>query len=183
MINKKLKVLIFCIIIVVLFSLFVFRFYSVNKRYPQPVTTSVGLNEPIDYNGYRITAVSSELTPATELTKQGYKMDDQDIFKDKLVLLVKLKVENIGKHTVKSSFVTSALQSEAWWNCMNLDLFYVFNDVETIESMDNADIYTITLPFDVIHEQFKENEWKNVRNRHFDLTLSTYPEKKVIRCY
>lgn len=66
---------------------------------------------------------------------------------------------------------------------MNLDLFYVFNDVETIESMDNADTYTITLPFDVIHEQFKENEWKNVRNRHFDLTLSTYPKKKVIRCY
>ena len=184
-IKKHFKAILIVMIALAFTAVFAFRFIQVNRAYPKAELQQVYIHEPLNFKGYRLTALKTEMTPATELQQQGYKLDYEDFFKDRQIFFVDLLIEKTVSADPLFSISWFELQSGSWSNGQNLDLMTVFNEDLTarMEELQTVGKTTIRLVFDVMHEHFHESDWQHVSERKYDLVLSLYPVKNILHLY
>lgn len=170
-------------------TLGLFRICVVNKQYPSPQEICFHTNEDCIVSDYRIRLLDMELLSGEETQEivSGmtilYNIDGTPYpwEKQKLVLAT-LEIEGTGNQDRMLDLTEIAVESKAWGNGMDGELFPVLNS-ETgslYEKLKEGEKQTIICPFLLADNQFTEKDWKNLNAEKFSLILSYYPEKIIL---
>lgn len=172
-------------LIFVLIVLLGLRYYEVNTRFPSPKEKTIEFGEGIDYNGctYQLTSwewkdgsVIKELLPNYSLLLQE-NGEEYPIEKEK-VAFASIKVTNVSNQTQEVDFTSVALESGAWHNQWDIEVFNALNEGKgLVFQMEIGESCEIMIPIILFESQFTGNQWKAVEQREFHIVLSSYPEK------
>ena len=158
-------------------------FLRVNRAYPQAELIQVGLDEPLQYGPYTITANKAYIEDtATLYHENGLSVEDKALPEKTLVCSVTIERSNSNptdpvQADLKLSYVTAV--SGAWRNLIDTgELYSVLNkEVVELNELHNGERQTYLLPFGLWKDSFSLVRWKNLSEHLFTVQLSIYPQK------
>jgi len=188
--KKTLKIICLAACIGLIFA-FVMRYYDLNfNQFPNPIIVKHKIGETIDGGNVSILVTDYQMLTRDEfkgmfpdyeesLDILGNPLENDEVYH----LLVTMKLVN---HTDEVQYITPfivAAESLIWTNGLDREEFNMMNEegdsVMRVEIGPNKS-KEIILPYNVYNFHFKEKDWKNIRSRKFDITLSHYPVKHII---
>lgn len=179
MMKKRIIIVFFAIIVLSLLS---FRIISLNKKYPSPTIDKYTINQVINYNNFNIKATSYEFMDV-ESVKKTFN-EEISYGQDVKCITVNLVIKNEGNQKNNIEIYNFVLESMAWKNGINLkaftDLNSNINNPTLNPNLEPGESISLKIPFSMISEHFKGNQWNNVEKRSYSLILSLYPVKKMI---
>lgn len=173
-------VLVFAVVLVV-------RFVQVNIRYPAPSYRSVEPGEvEIPKSGLEYSISDAYFLPPEEITALYDAIDPNQATYTRYIpgeqeelLMIEMTIHNPTDEE-KEFGVPTNLESKAWCNGLDVPM-YVYLNPETNESLASGESITVKMPFTMLYLQFKPSQWESVRDREYQLLLSLYPEKAVMK--
>jgi len=155
----------------------------INNKYPNPIVQKYEMSESVMMDKLKVTVLDYQWLDEQEII--GNYPDLDIIIPDNEIksLFITLSFENTGvaELLVESYYYT--LESFGWCNGANLELFHEINDDESNMRfyLQAEEKCTLVLPYTIVSSHFSKNNWKDIRETQFDLTLSLYPIKKSIK--
>jgi hypothetical protein len=190
---KGKKVLLLCVIAVAV-TLSAVRIYDINRQYPDAKIVMHEVGETIPGGGTSVTVNGGELIDVAELARLA--PDYEEILMDPNVvdppyrddqiryLLFRVTVANDTEEAQRMSLVEMCADALIWSNGIELDLYREMNpDFASPARIELAPRQTaeIILPYQLSDVQFKEKDWAKIDEWDFDLSLSTYPTRHLVR--
>lgn len=165
------------------------QFVRLKYIYPEPQIIVVNENEPLSVGNYLFTLDKFEWHSGKEADKYfpGYTLvlqnDGSDYPEDGFrFALVDLRIQKIGETINPYDLTNIVFESGAWHNQWDIILFDKLNPNTGLTlDLELNEEHTIRFPIVVVDVQFSKNDWKNIENRAFDIVLSCYPKKYVLR--
>lgn len=189
--NKKFIIPIICVA-VMLTVLSAIRIYQLNTAYPNPYIAEHSANEIIEGGNISISVVKSKLADGSYINSifpdyidrtqndDGTKVTNEQI----RVLLIYTKLINSTNEEQRMSIVQMYAESLVWSNGIDAGLYPLLNPNSNnpmeVVIPANKEVDVI-MPYSMYNFQFNETDWKNVDNRNFNLTLSSYPVKHIVK--
>lgn len=181
-------------IVLGLITMYGIRLYKVNSEIPSPelseyaIGDSASLSNETQSLGFgdltvRVVGVqrSSFNSLADEISGYEDLVMKSGGANDGFVLLVTADITNTMKETISVPIYLFVLTSGSWANSIDPTLTSSLNGVESFDiRLKSRETRTITLPFCIYDTQFNPSSWRDIDNRTFSLTLSTYPKKVLI---
>lgn len=99
--NKTRNKVIIFVCIALITGIYITRYIYINNKYPKSIVEEYKLNEPVEYNGFEITAIDFQFLQDEDLRKLEF--DEGVLYEDKEMkaVFVKLKVKNISDEVKK----------------------------------------------------------------------------------
>lgn len=172
-----------------LFALFlsIIQIVHVNQKYPNPTTAEAELGEIITNNQVSLIAKEAHLSKVNLIDKD-FKIevcdDNGNILNedDAKVLLVSLSYSNTGKEKVEIPLYPYIAVCGGWSNGISQELFTVMNpDTSLMLRLGPDEERDVILPYILYSVQFAEEKWKDIEKCSFELVLSSYPTKSLIK--
>ncbi|SHJ60663.1 hypothetical protein [Parasporobacterium paucivorans] len=182
--NVRLKKIIFISAAFILAISIGIKVYTINSKYPQPEIVEYNQGRLIKGGELTIRVARSrimELSPdynQNVTDPKGVSVNKNDI----KVLLLDIDIVNTSDEDKQMSMINFVAQSQAWSNGWDMDLYSILNNTEyTNISIEANQSETIQLPFLMYRHQFKEKSWNDIGKRQFDLILTSYPVKNIVK--
>jgi len=191
MIKKNIIVPVACLLFVALVIFSVLKISALNKKFPNPIVIEHAMNEAIKGGETSLAVQSYDLLNGSQLRKllpdyeEVIKNSDGSSLKDDQVryLLVHIKLINNSDEIQKMMIANIVAESLIWANGIDAEIYMDLNigkgSPMSIELQPKQELEVI-VPYSMYSFQFQAKDWKNVDNRAFDLSLSTYPKKHII---
>lgn len=163
--------------IVLLFLLGIVRIRTINKDYANPQIMTIENGKSVKINKLSMSA-----------TKILIDKPDKGIYKQNLqnestTITIELNVKNETTETQRFPIYLFYLQSEAWTNGIDRELFFRMNQEETsmeIEVEEGAE-QVYKLPYICASNQMSIEKWNHIQYEPFQLVLFQYPQKLVLK--
>lgn len=172
------------LISVIFLTLIIIRVVYINNKYPNPVVKKYDSSQSVIINGYEIKIESKKMYKMDQLPneiKNNLYRDFPELKQDFRICLLKVNFKNIGQSEKKFQVYNLYLQSKAWANGIDSEMFHMFNqDTELEISCKQNDDVSLLLPYAISKQAFNEKDWNMIDKRYFDLILSVYPKKVLI---
>ncbi len=158
-------------------------FWRINHLYPAARNLQYAPGETAQVNGFRFTVESWDLIAMDEMASlfadvrhfytdpDGNPAADEDI----RFLLVNMQVTVPEQYESLDTLYGIAACSGPWKNGLAIEIFSHINANQLV-----AGEQTLVLPYAVHRQQFLEEDWKFIDNRHFELVVSLYPNYTVL---
>jgi len=177
--KKHIAIIIVLVIVAVLSSI---RLISLNSKYPSPSVDRYPVNHFAPYNQFELKITGSEfmdVNTVNEVFKEEISFG-QDI----KCIIVDLTVKNSGEQKKQIEIYNFILESLAWKNGINLAAFMQINEdndnATLAPTLESGESLSLKLPFTMINDNFKQNQWSEVENRKYSLVYNLYPTKQII---
>ena len=168
---------------IVLIVVWTICFLRVNRAYPQAELIQVGLDEPLQYGPYTITANEAYIEDTAALYHEnGLSVEDKALPEKTLVCSVTIERSDSNsidpvQADLKLSYVTAV--SGAWRNLIDTgELYSVLNKgAVKLNELQYGEKQTYFLLFGLWKDSFSPNSLEHLEDRLFTLQLSLYPIK------
>lgn len=180
----KIKKIVICILCLLLAGAGIFRYITLNQKYPPPEIINYSESEPVIYDGqFEITVADNYFLD--EQTVKTVFENEISLGQDVKCYLLELTIKNIGDTEKQILIYSFMLESDAWYNGVNMGAFMQLNsdttDATLQPTLAPGEEYQAKLPFSMISEQFKPASWEEVQNRQYSLVMTLYPQKTSIQ--
>lgn len=179
---KKNKIILL-VFIVLMAGIFITRYIYINNKYPKPIVEEYNLNEPVEHNGFEITAKDFQILQDEDLRKlnpdKGILYEDEEM----KGMFVTLKIKNVSDETKKIETAPFKIATINWSNGLDLSLFEAINGEtsRTYLELNPGEEVTSVYPYTTIKSHFHKKGWEQIGNEKFSLVLNLYPVKKSIK--
>ena len=184
--NRLRKVISAFLVIVVIASVFVWRFHVVNAECPAPVLDTHSLNEPVFHNGVEYTLSDYAVLSEDEFCKQ-FNIDPLHVKAYGLhskIIVFTMYAKNVSEQNVDVDFAGQMLLQLGNYTCTYMcyiPLFQLLNpDKPTAGTMLPGHDIELTIPYQIIEYDWNENEYENLENETTQIVFSLYPVKKSV---
>ncbi len=192
------RAIVIVVVIAACTVLYGMRVAEVNDAYPKQSTvvfsfgdtaTYAGENSSegkVEYGDISITATSARLLDYSQIQKliPGYVdgVVEANSASDVRALLIKIRAKNTSGTVQQVHFRDFKVQSRAWMNGLDLDLYLPLNNSQpTIVEIQPGEELQTTLAYTIYDTQFNSAaDWVDINSRDFELALSYYPVKYTI---
>ncbi len=180
---KKKKTIFICALALILAGLWTFRYVTLNQKYPQPNCETYSVSQPVSLGNFEVSVsdsyfLDSETAKEVLLAEFGAGYDARCIVLD-------FSVTNTSDSPQSIELGVFQLQSGTWNNGVNFiayrDINSDVNDGSLNLQIEPGETYQVKLPFSMIDDSFFPDDWNRVEERQYELVLSLYPVKRVIR--
>ena len=168
---------------IVFMSVWTICFLRVNRAYPQAELIQVGLDEPLQYGPYTITANAAYIEDTVALYHEnGLSVEDKAL--PEKTLVCSIIIERSASNSIdpvqadlRLSYITAV--SGAWRNLIDTgELYSVLNKgAVKLNELQHGESQTYLLPFGLWKDSFSPNSLEHLEDRLFTLQLSLYPIK------
>lgn len=197
--NRKTKITILSILAALVAIGCYARIEYVNSQYPIRDEIEFAEDEEASFAGWDPCMSKFEYGDISVLVQRAAIMSENEL---SVVLpdYVDGVIEAGGASEMKAIFITTQLtndtgktqkialyrftvQSGAWSNVIDPNVFSEINEVDALEvELEAGESEAYTFPYFVYDTHFAtHSQWKNLKERDFDFVLSTYPTKYEIR--
>ncbi|MEG2935096.1 MAG: hypothetical protein RR844_01250 [Clostridium sp.] len=179
---KKNKIILL-VFIVLMAGIFITRYIYINNKYPKPIVEEYNLNEPVEYNGFEITAKDFQILQDEDLRKlnldKGILYEDEEM----KAMFVTLKIKNVSAETKKIETAPFRIATINWSNGLSALLFQAINEdiSRTYLELKPGEEVTSVYPYTMLKIHFDKKGWEQINNEKFSLVLNLYPVKKSIK--
>lgn len=164
------------------------RIYSVNSKYPDPKIINYKQGEDIKGGDIVLNVAKSDFLTYNDIMqvcpdyKNQMKVNGKTVSEDDVNFLVaEIQMKNESDEVKKTSLTQVIAESGAWSNAFDMDLFIALNNIDKVYiSLDGHEERTFKVPYIMYKSQFKSSEWESVKDREYELVLSTYPVKNQV---
>lgn len=171
---------------IVLMVIWTICFLRVNRAYLQAELIQVGLDEPLQYGPYTITANAAYIEDTVSLYHEnGLSVEDKALPEKTLVCSVTIERSDTNsidpvQADLKLSYVTAV--SGAWRNLIDTgELYSVLNKgAVKLNELRNGERQTYFLPFGLWKDSFSSESWTQLGKKAVLFQLSIYPQKNEI---
>ncbi|MCI9413564.1 MAG: hypothetical protein HFJ79_00100 [Clostridiales bacterium] len=183
--KKRLTALLFVVLLGVGFLAAVFVGYrQVNRRYPEADNEIYAEGEPLVEGHLTYTLIDWALVTMGDIRQRDaqYKTSvaaprgglctDEQI--RCLIVTLSVSSDADGQKVIPYRLIP---ESDGWYNEMDLELFYVFND-NPVTQLDTGETTTLVIPYCLYDFHFRSADWAAIDSREFRLVLTTYPVKR-----
>lgn len=163
------------------------RIYNINRKYPDPKIINYTQGEDIKGGDIVLNVTKSnfftynnimQVCPNYKnqmLNRKNYSENDINF------LVAEIQMKNESNEVKKTSLTQVIAESGAWSNGFDMDLFIALNNVDKVYiSLEGHEERTFKVPYIMYKSQFKSSEWESVKDREYELVLSTYPVKNQV---
>ena len=179
------KIIIYSSLVVLLLS-FV-QIGRVNQMYPNATVAEVTLGETIEYQNVHLTATNMSLA-YIDSVDEDFEVEVTDengntlTKKDVRVLLVDLSYQNLSSEKVQIPLFPYTAVCGGWSNGVSQELFSKLNPEKSLMlNLAPQEKTTVTLPYIMYSIQFVPKKWGEIEKYPFELVLSFYPTKSIIK--
>ena len=171
-------------LVVIVIVCFVYRYDKINTKYPTPQRVEYQMGEIVDYNDVKLLLKDFQILAINDVI-DTYNLNKDDYVTasalEETVALARLRIQNDTNEKMKIQIYKLCLQSGAWSNEINYELYLSLNSGIGIElTLSSGEMLDIVLPFSAYNSQFNKNDWESFSSRKFELCLSSYTQKRVI---
>lgn len=168
------------------------RVYWVNQTYPDVNRQYYSMGEEVELgtdrfyydsmDGYYVTLESAEIYEYEDLlAKYGFS-DFQEAYPPDRIYLLKVNIRNTDSTEDGIDFSDWTLQSAEIREDLDWDLYYEMNNIEeTAIALRTDSEMEFYLPYNLRDDFFKESDWNNLEEYPMFLTVTWFPNKKMIR--
>ena len=191
--NTK-KVIVTSVIAMIVLVCSVANFIQINQQYPSVEVIEHAMNDVIKggntslvvkeyrfFDGEELAIVMPDYQELV-LDDDGGELDDDEI----RVLMVNINLINNTSEHQTMSLAQIYAQSHIWSNGIPLELFEMLNPNKGnplgVPLAPNEEL-EVVVPYLMYSVQFTKRDWSHIDNRKFDLSLSLYPIKHVVKLY
>ena len=161
-------------------------FLRINRAYPQAELIQVGLDEPLQYGPYTITANAAYIEDTVALYHEnGLSVEDKALPEKTLVcsIIIKRSASNSidpVQADLRLSYITAV--SGAWRNLIDTgELYSVLNKgAVKLNELRNGERQTYFLLFGLWKDSFSSESWTQLGKKAVLFQLSIYPQKNEI---
>jgi hypothetical protein len=188
--TRPVFVVIAVVVVAALLTAAALRIAQINTRFPNPTVVEHQLGETFMVEGveFRITDVCLIGYAEMKKTVPSYEIEfldeQQNPFEPSRLrfLLVGMDVRRVSQGSPSFSLTWSYVQSRAWRNGFDHNLFRNLNEGKEVSSaLDGSETARLVLPYTMTDTQFKSQaDWETVEDRPFDLIVSTYPVENIV---
>lgn len=189
--NKKIKIILCLVAIIVISAFSLYSIININNSYPSPTVIRHKLGDVIDGGVATVQVTDYKVISYDDLKKLVPNYTGEDSFADKeniLYLFVNAKFTNKTSETQTLSIpAMMSAETEVWSNGLSMGLFSVINPKITgnpvnlmIKANESIDV---VLPYSLFQNHFNKSDWKNVKNLNFDIPISLYPVKNIVQLH
>jgi len=177
---------IIAVFIMLIAGLSAFRIVSLNLKYPPSALEARKIDESIIYKDqFEITVTKCAFMKNDMI--ESYFKDEIELGRDVKCLVVDITIKNISDQAGQIEVNSFILETGAWGNAINLTAFLQLNEdndnVTLVPTLKAGEEISMKLPFSMISQHFKENQWGHVESREYFLTVNLYPVKQRIQLY
>ena len=176
------KQLIFAVISAAILGLGVWRYVTLNNRYPAPTTKEYRCSDTVEYGGITLSATGHYFVDSNEA--QTLFSDEYEAGHRPQCVVVELKLTNLSQEQRQIALYPFILESQTWKNGIHLQAFMEmdsFLSTPTLNpTLEPGQTLSLKLPFVMIKDQFSSKAWTSVKSRDYRLVLSLYPTKTVV---
>lgn len=184
--SRKRSLVIALLMGIILMAVWTICFLRVNRAYPQAELIQVGLNEPLQYGPYTITANAAYIEDTITLYHEnGLSVEDKALPEKTLVCSVTIERSDSNsidpvQADLKLSYVTAV--SGAWRNLIDTgELYSVLNKgTVKLNELQHGEKQTYFLTFGLWKDSFSLRSWTHLDKKTFSLQLSIYPRKNEV---
>ena len=171
---------------IVLMVVWTICFLRVNRAYPQAELIQVGLDEPLQYGPYTITANAAYIEDTVSLYHEnGLSVEDKALPEKTLVCSVTIERSDSNsidpaQANLKLSHVTAV--SGAWRNLIDTgELYSVLNKgAVKLNELQHGERQTYFLIFGLWKDSFSSGSWTHLDKKTVSFQCSIYPRKNEI---
>ena len=184
--NRKRPLVIALLMGITLMAIWTICFLRVNRAYPQAELIQVGLDEPLQYGSYTITANAAYIEDTVALYHEN-ELSVEDKTLPEKTLVCSVTIERSDSNSIdpvqadlKLSYVTAV--SGAWRNLIDTgELYSVLNKgAVKLNELRNGERQTYFLPFGLWKDSFSSESWTQLGKKAVLFQLSIYPQKNEI---
>lgn len=187
--KRRWKYAAFILGIVIIVILYGVRFNSINKQYPDPEVCKMNAGKELRLGDIMITEQKMKIISGAELTKiatDDYfptNADGSTIRRDRVKgILVYVQINNLSKADKVIDFTTINIESGAWNNGIDPELFIMLNKGISIQKniLPANTKEEIIIPFSMVDTMVKHKDWKDVGSKNYNVVLALYPKKLML---
>lgn len=175
---KKKMCIIGGITVVVIIAV-MFGYIRINRIYPPNKILEAEMGEALEYqDGIMITVDKAEYLTDEQKNEAYDRMGETPLF-DLKILEVTLTLENVSKEN--KEIVMTDLYVEGVGASNGISKIHIDNANgkygSLIQELQAGEKRQITLPYEILSNQFSKKAWNKIEKQKFWLTFSSYPEK------
>ncbi len=193
--RKKIIFVITAVVLVAAAVLSAVRISFLNEKYPDPQIVEYKTGEKIDGGAVKLRINRTEMLDGGQFKKvcpeyveDVYDYDGNKITEDQYrVILIYADVINETSELQSIGLGQFRTMTKTWSNGIESTIYNHLNDVKDKEKLglDRVDVEAgkskaIILPYVLYDFQFHNDEWENIKNDDFLLSMSYYPVKYVV---
>ena len=168
------------------------RVYWVNRTYPDVNRQYYSMGEEVELgtdrfyydsmDGYYVTLESAEIYEYEDLLSESGFYDFYEAYPPDRIYLLKVNIRNTDSTEDGIDFSDWVLQSAEIREDLDWDLYYEMNNIEeTAIALRTDSEMEFYLPYNLRDDFFKESDWNNLEEYPMFLTVTWFPNKKMIR--
>ncbi len=194
MIMKKILIVPLCAMIVLAVIFSAIRITYLNNTYPNPKIIEHKIGEIIDGGGVSVRVKKSELIGGQEFEDsfknytQLVENDDGSVVSGEQykVLLIYIDITNKTSKIQNISVAQMYAETLTWTNGIDAEIFGMLNKDNNVFDPQYLEIdpdknKSIVLTYMMYDFQFQKKDWEEVKISNFDLSLSRYPVKHIVK--
>lgn len=185
--NSRKRSLVIALLMGIIFTaVWIVCFLRINRAYPQAELIQVGLDEPLQYGSYTITANAAYIEDTVALYHEnGLSVEDKAL--PEKTLVCSIIIERSASNSIdpvqadlRLSYITAV--SGAWRNLIDTgELYSVLNKgAVKLNELRNGERQTYFLPFGLWKDSFSSESWTQLGKKAVLFQLSIYPQKNEI---
>ena len=179
MTNNK-KYIKYVMIIVALITI-IMCIIRINRKYPNPTTTYVSMNENINIENIKYKVVNVDFL-SKEKSDEYYK-ENRGILGDEITYLIHIKIANEGDSEEKLSLGSFSLAKKDYATFPDFEVFLKLNDLENGMILKPGEEKEYILPYTIHQINQSDKQWEHIKDSKFMLILNLYPDKAAIKLY
>lgn len=118
-----------------------------------------------------------------ETIRNAENVTEEILYDGEMKLLwIQADFRNTGTQSARLDCLELGAETVGWANIVNMDFYYAMNPEGKPLQRELAagESVSYCLPFLHLRQNYRSSEWKKMEKRTYYMTLSLYPEKKMI---
>lgn len=180
-IRKNLRRIISIASILVLLGACTARYLYMSQKYPTPKYVTYKNNQPVEYEQFTIQILDSYFMQPKEVS-QVFEAETRLGLELKCVV-ADVEVKNVSNQKKQIELYPFMIETDAFANGTNMEAFKTINHglASLSPTLNPGEYISLKIPFTLPKTSFKLDTWKKIEKYNFDLVLSLYPTKKIIK--
>lgn len=172
--------LVLVVAVIVLFSLFIWRYTVINKLYSDTVKKQYQVMESGFFqDNVEMKVVDYQWMDRKKLIAEYGECEKEFENQDLRTLFVTVNFRNTGSKEACVESYNCYLETQGYANGISREVFLNCNKSDIMFSLSGGEQITLLLPFTIFEEQFTAREWKEIEKRKFYIISSLYPVKTI----
>ncbi len=156
------------------------QIYKVNAEYPNAKLLYIPVGNAKEVmDGINLSVISSKWLSKNEAAEKYDKYIAPDTNNDTKVITIDIEMSNTTEKELKAPVYTIYIESDLHYsNGLDIERYMIDNLNQSAEIiLKPKEKIKLTLVYSIFSNQFKKNQWDNIRKYKFYLINKRYPQK------